>query len=202
MMKILVATHNSKKRREIKALLKDFKGIKVMNLDDLDVAPPNIIEDGKTFRQNAVKKAVTTSKFFDGLVLADDSGLQVDALHGSPGVRSARFARTNATDDENNKKLLKLLEKTLEKNRTAQFVCHIALASKGNLLESFEGAAKGKIILKKKGSNGFGYDPVFVPKGHEKTYAEMSPLYKNKISHRGLALKKLKRSIRKYLKSS
>ncbi|MEA3489474.1 MAG: RdgB/HAM1 family non-canonical purine NTP pyrophosphatase [Candidatus Omnitrophota bacterium] len=198
MTKILIATHNSKKRRELRTLLRDFKGVKVMNLDDLDVAPPIIVEDGRTFRQNAVKKAVTMSRFFKGIVLADDSGLEVDALHGRPGVRSARFARARATDKENNDKLLKLLENVPEKNRNAKFVCNIALASSGHLLGHFEGTAKGIIGFKPRGKNGFGYDPLFVPKGHEKTFAEMAASYKNRISHRGLALKKLKRSIRKY----
>jgi non-canonical purine NTP pyrophosphatase (RdgB/HAM1 family) len=202
MTKILVATHNSKKRRELKTLLKDFKGIKVMNLDDLDVVPPIIVEDGRTFRQNAVKKAVTMSRFFDGLVLADDSGLEVEALHGRPGVRSARFARKNATDPENNKKLLKLLDNVPEKKRGAKFVCHIALAKKGHLLGSYEGVAKGKIIFKSRGKNGFGYDPLFIPKGYEKTFAEMAAAYKNRISHRAFALKKLKRSIRRHLKNA
>jgi len=102
-----------------------------MNLRDLSVAPPVIVEDGKTFRQNAIKKAIITSKFFKGLVLADDSGLEVSALGGKPGIRSARFARTNATDEENNAKLLKLLEKVPGDNRIARFVCNIALAEKG-----------------------------------------------------------------------
>jgi len=202
MTKILIATHNSKKRKELKALLKSFKGIKILNLDDLDVVPPIIVEDGKTFRQNAVKKALTISRFFDGLVLADDSGLQVDVLDGRPGVRSARFARKKATDTENNKKLCKLLDKVPEKNRNARFVCHIALASEGTLLGSFEGAIQGKIILKKRGNNGFGYDPLFVPKESKKTFAEMTAAYKNRISHRALALRKLKKAIQKYLKNS
>jgi len=202
MTKILVATHNANKRRELKTLLKDFKGVKVMNLDDLDVQPPIIVEDGRTFRQNSVKKAVTMSRFFDGLVLADDSGLEVDALHGRPGVRSSRFARAKATDKENNSKLIKLLQSVPDKKRTARFVCNISLAKKGHLLANFEGVAKGTILLRSRGANGFGYDPLFVPKGHEKTYAQMSAAQKNSISHRGAALKKLKRSIRKYLKSS
>jgi len=202
MTKILIATHNSKKRKELKALLKSFKGIKILNLDDLDVVPPIIVEDGKTFRQNAVKKALTISRFFDGLVLADDSGLQVDVLDGRPGVRSARFARKKATDTENNKKLCKLLDKVPEKNRNARFVCHIALASEGTLLGSFEGAIQGKIILKKRGNNGFGYDPLFVPKESKKTFAEMTAAYKNRISHRALALRKLKKAIQEYLKNS
>ncbi|MDP8298769.1 MAG: RdgB/HAM1 family non-canonical purine NTP pyrophosphatase [Candidatus Tantalella remota] len=200
MTKILIATHNSKKRKEIKALLKDSKGIKIMNLDDLKIAPPIIIEDGRTFRQNAVKKAVTVSRFFDGLVLADDSGLEVDALHGAPGVRSARFARAKATDQENNKKLMRLLAKVPEKSRKAQFVCHIAFAKEGILLGSYEGTVKGKLLFSGKGRSGFGYDPLFVPQKHEKTFAEMAASYKNRISHRANALKKLKKAIKKYLK--
>jgi XTP/dITP diphosphohydrolase len=201
MTNILVATHNSKKRSELRKLLKDFKGIRVLDLDDLNIAPPNIVEDGKTFRQNAVKKAVTVSRFFDGIVLADDSGLEVDALDGRPGVRSSRFARAKATDEENVKKLLRLLEDIPENKRQGKFICHIALAKKGMLIGNFEGIIKGKIISAAKGDNGFGYDPVFIPLRYKKTFAEMSASFKNRISHRGLALKKLKRSIREYLKT-
>lgn len=200
MTNILIATHNDKKRKELKTLLEDFENIKVMNLSDLEVQPPMIVEDGKTFRQNAVKKAVTVSRFFEGLVLADDSGLEVDALGGSPGVRSARFARAKATDKENNRKLLKLLSNVPEKNRKARFVCNIALANDGQLLDCFEGTVKGRILTKGKGKNGFGYDPVFIPKGYEETFAEMDSKLKNSISHRGLALKKLQKSIGKYIK--
>ena len=200
MLNILVATHNNNKRREIKALLNDCKRIKVMSLNDIDVIVPEVVEDGKTFRQNAIKKAVTVSRFFDGLVLSDDSGLEVDALDGKPGVRSARFARLKATDDENNKKLLKLLENISDKKRTARFVCNIAIAREGRLLDSFEGDIKGKISKGEKGKSGFGYDPLFVPKGSKKTFAEMTSTYKNKISHRSEALKKLKKSIKKYMK--
>lgn len=199
MSDVLIATHNIKKRREINQLLKRFKDIKVLNLNDLDFHPPVIVEDGKTFRQNAVKKAVIVSKFFNGLVLADDSGLEVEALHGKPGVRSARFARKKATDAENNKKLLKLLENVPDKKRQARFVCYIALARDGHLLDSFEGTIKGRILAKPKGKNGFGYDPVFIPTGYKKTFAEIVATTKNRISHRALALKKLERSIGKHL---
>jgi len=202
MTKVLVATQNSNKRNELKVLLKGIKGVKVMNLDDLDVTPPMIVEDGRTFRQNAVKKALTVSRFFDGLVLADDSGLEVDVLDGRPGVRSSRFARKNATDAENNKKLCKLLSNVPEKNRHARFVCHIALALEGTLLGSFEGSIKGRVLLKPKGKNGFGYDPLFVPKGSEKTFAEQTAVYKNRVSHRAIALRKVKKAIQKHLKNS
>jgi len=202
MIEILLATNNDNKRKEIRSLLKEYKEVRIINFTDLNVSPPIIIEDGKTFRQNAVKKAVITSKFFDGLVLADDSGLSVEALHGKPGVRSARFARINATDEENNRKLLNLLAKIPEKKRKAEFVCHLALAKKGQLIESVEAVVKGEIADEPKGKKGFGYDPLFIPKKYKKTFAEMSQSDKNQISHRGIALKMMKIVIGKYLKKS
>ena len=200
MIEILIATHNHKKRRELRSILREFKNVKVLDLNDLDAAAPNVIEDGKTFRQNSLKKAVTVSKFFKGFVLADDSGLCVEALEGKPGVRSARFARAKATDAENNKKLLKLLEDVPEKQRKAKFVCNITLAKNGISLGNFEGETKGLILLKSKGDNGFGYDPLFVPDNHKRTFAQMTTSYKNKISHRGKALRKVKASIGKLIK--
>lgn len=200
MKSILVATGNRKKREEIETLLKDLGDIEVLTFEDIPGPTPMVVENGKTFRENAIKKAVIVSRFFKGLVLADDSGLVVDALDGRPGVRSARFARAKATDEENTAKLLKLLEKIPENHRAARFVCHIALAKDGTLLESFEGVIEGKIAFAPKGKNGFGYDPVFVPDGHDKTFAEVAAEYKNRISHRAEALRKLKGTIGKYIK--
>ncbi|MFH1879130.1 MAG: RdgB/HAM1 family non-canonical purine NTP pyrophosphatase [Candidatus Omnitrophota bacterium] len=199
MKTILIATHNKKKKQELKSLLTDCGDAEILTIDDLAGEPPVIVEDGKTFRQNAVKKAVIMSNFFDGLVLADDSGLEVEALLGKPGVRSARFARARATDEENNKKLLNLLETVPDGNRKARFVCHIALASAGQLLDSVEGVVNGRIIEAKKGENGFGYDPLFVPEGYDTTFAEMTEADKNKISHRARALNLIRESILKYL---
>ncbi|MDD4957633.1 MAG: RdgB/HAM1 family non-canonical purine NTP pyrophosphatase [Candidatus Omnitrophica bacterium] len=199
-MDILIATHNPKKRDELRKILKDFEDINIKNFSDIRTTPPNIVEDGKTFRQNAVKKAVTTSKFFNGLVLADDSGLEVEALGGKPGVRSARFARKNATDVENNDKLLKLMEKVPQEERKARFVCHIALAAGGVLLGTFEGEISGAIREKPRGKSGFGYDPLFLPDGYNKTFAEMPAAKKNAISHRALALEKVRKEITKYAK--
>lgn len=198
MTRILVATGNEKKREELETLLGDVGEVEILNFRNIPGDPPMVVEDGKTFRENAVKKAVVVSKFFDGLVVADDSGLVVDALHGKPGVRSARFARAKATDEENTSKLLKLLEKIPQNHRQARFVCHVALAKGGTLLESFEGKVEGSITFAPKGRNGFGYDPVFVPDGHDKTFAEMAASHKNRISHRAEALNKLKEVIRKY----
>jgi len=200
MIKVLIASHNVKKRYEMETLLRGVSGIKVINYNDLEVAPPLVIENGKTFRQNAVKKALTISRIFDGLVLGDDSGLEVDSLDGKPGVRSARFARKNATDMENNRKLLKLLNSVPQKNRQARFVCHIAIAEKGILLGSFEGLVKGEISLTPKGENGFGYDSLFVPKGYQETFAEMEQDRKNRISHRAIALREVKKAVKEYLK--
>lgn len=199
MTNILIASRNVRKKKELKTLLRDFEDIKIIDLDDLEVMPPIIVEDGRTFRQNAIKKALVMSRFFDGLVLADDSGLEVDVLDGAPGVRSARFARKKATDEENNKKLLELLKHVPEKSRHARFVCHVALAREGRLLGSHEGAVKGRISFRPKGRSGFGYDPLFVPDGYEKTFAEMASIFKNKISHRAIALRQLRESIKKYL---
>jgi len=199
MIKILIATHNKNKKKEVKNILKKFTNIRIIDLSSLKVKTPIIVEDGKTFRQNAVKKAVITSMFFDGYVLADDSGLEVEALNGRPGVRSARFARKEATDQENNTKLLKLLDKVTKRKRKARFVCCLAFAKQGLLLETFEGIVEGEIAFKEKGTNGFGYDSIFIPKKHGKSFAEMTETYKNRISHRGNALKKFKDNIKKHI---
>ena len=198
MKKIIIATKNKNKKKELEILLKSIK-IKVMNLSDLKMHLPTVIEDGKTFRQNAIKKALTFSRFINELVIADDSGLMVDALSGRPGVRSARFARAKATDKENNKKLLKLMEKIPAKKRQATFISVIALAKNGHVVGVAEGLCKGAIGFELRGKNGFGYDPLFTPKGKTKTFAQFSLSYKNRISHRAKALGKAKKIIQKYL---
>jgi XTP/dITP diphosphohydrolase len=199
MRRLLVATYNAHKREEIKTLLSSLKGLKVVGLDELKIEPFMIVEDGKTFRANAIKKSVTMSKFLDGLVLADDSGLEVDALDGRPGVRSARFSRKNATDEENNEKLLMLMNKIPEGRRTARFVCNLALSEGGKLLECFEGEIKGIITLSPRGDSGFGYDPLFIPEKYEQTFGEMDPARKNKISHRAEALRSFKKAVKKFI---
>jgi non-canonical purine NTP pyrophosphatase (RdgB/HAM1 family) len=201
MKHIVVATTNKNKKRELEKLVKDLK-IKVIDFQDLNIHLPRIIEDGKTFRQNAIKKALTFSRYVDELVLADDSGIMVDALNGKPGVRSARFAKLNATDEENNEKLLRLMESIPLNKRQATFVSVIAVAKKGHLIGVAEGTCRGNIGIISKGKNGFGYDPLFTPKGKSKTFAELSPLYKNRISHRGKALRKSKAIIQKGLLTS
>jgi len=199
MKMLIIASTNKNKKREIKNLLKGLK-VKVLSLEEANRKVPVIVEDGKTFRQNAVKKAVTISKVLNDFVIADDSGLEVDCLGGKPGVRSARFARAKATDKENNGKLLRLMKKfPSTKNRGATFVCSIALADKGILIGTVQGECRGKIGLKRKGNNGFGYDPLFTPDGYKLTFAQMKAAFKNRISHRAIALKKAREVIKRDL---
>ena len=198
MKTILVGTRNNNKKKELEKLLKWLK-VRILNLSDLDVDIPPVIEDGKTFRQNAIKKALMCSRYTKGLVLADDSGLVVDALGGKPGVRSARFARTKADDSENNAKLLRFMENVPANKRQATFVSVAALAEDGHLIGTTEGQCGGSIGFELKGENGFGYDPLFTPEGYKLTFAQLKPDFKNKISHRGKALRKAREVIREYL---
>ncbi|MBZ4672837.1 XTP/dITP diphosphatase [Deferribacteraceae bacterium V6Fe1] len=191
MLKILLATKNKHKVREISDILKSGATV-VSAFEELNISD-DIKEIGKTFEENACIKALYISKLTDDYVIADDSGLEVYALGGRPGVFSARFAGENATDEENNKKLLKELENI--DDRKARYVCAIALAKKGKIIEVFTGELKGEIGVNPKGDNGFGYDPIFVLK-NGKTAAEISPEEKNKISHRAKALKKMEKYFR------
>jgi len=196
-MTIVIATRNRNKKRELKNLLRGL-AVKVLDLSDLKTHLPHVVENGRTFRQNAIKKALTFSRYTKGLVIADDSGLAVDALDGRPGVRSSRFARVKATDGENNAKLLRLIKDVPANKRNATFICVVAVAENGNLAGTAEGVCSGKIGFELKGKNGFGYDPLFTPKGYVRTFAELKPSVKNKISHRGEALRRAKSIIKKY----
>jgi XTP/dITP diphosphohydrolase len=152
---------------------------------------PACEEDGLTFAENARKKALHYSRFTDGLVVADDSGLEVDALRGAPGIKSHRFAGPAATDADNNAKLLTLLSAVPPAERTARFVCELALARRGELLAQFRGVAEGLILNAPRGEGGFGYDPLFLDPESEKTFAALSPEEKLARSHRGRALRAL-----------
>jgi XTP/dITP diphosphohydrolase len=196
-MELVVATRNKDKLREIKALLKGLP-VDVFSVDSFK-GVPDVIEDGKTLEDNAVKKAVQVSKFLKKFAVADDSGLEVEYLNGDPGVYSARFSGKGATYKSNNEKLLMLLKDVPFAKRKACFKCVIAVADKGKVVGAAEGICSGKICFQPKGDNGFGYDPVFVPDGCKKTFAEMRPAWKNKISHRSKALAKAKKIIAKYL---
>jgi XTP/dITP diphosphohydrolase len=188
MMKdLIVATKNKGKVREIKHILKPL-GIKIISLLDLPNMP-EIKEDGRTFKENAAKKARTIARRSKTLVLADDSGLEVKALNGRPGVKSARYAGPNPTTKKLCVKLLKEMKD--KKDRRARFVCVIAIAGPKKAL-TVKGVCRGRIASKMKGVHGFGYDPVFVPQGYDRTFAQMPLKSKNQVSHRGKALKKAK----------
>lgn len=187
---IVLATKNLKKANEILSILKDIK-VKILTLEDYPNCP-DVIEDGNTFEANAIKKAVFVSGYTGKVALADDSGLEVYALDNRPGVYSARFAGEDATDDENNIKLLSELKGYIGEQRRARFVCVIAIAHGNDILKMFKGFIEGVITDTPKGDGGFGYDPIFMPLGYNKTFGEIDPTIKNVISHRGKALQELK----------
>ena len=184
MHRLLIATRNRHKTGELAALLGS-----TFQVEDLTTHPemPEVEETGVTFLENATLKALAASAFFgdDLLVLADDSGLEVDVLGGAPGVRSARYAGNGATDRKNLDLLLAQMANA--SHRTARFRCAIAIAQGGKLAASFQGACEGHILEEPKGFQGFGYDPVFVPEGETQTFAELPAEVKNRMSHRGKA---------------
>lgn len=190
-MKIIIASQNRDKIKEIQAIICNPDWT-ILSLNEL--APDlEIIEDGKTLEENARKKADVVMAKFGLITLGEDTGLEVDALQGQPGVYSARFAGKNATYEENVSKLLKLLKGI--SNRKARFrcVCALAFPKIFNIpTQIFEGVCRGVIIETPKGEGGFGYDPVFMPEGYDKTFAELPLAEKNKISHRAKALSKVK----------
>ena len=225
MVTLLIATRNAHKVQEIRSILGEK--FHYLTLDDVP-NPPEVIEDAGTFAGNATKKAVELAQWLckgrqpqagEMYVLADDSGLEVDALGGAPGVHSARFAALdtgkpgNSSTADNNAKLLRLLDGVAIDKRTARFRCVVALTP-GLLMESgstspvcyadeaelqtelFEGVCEGRIGLAPRGQGGFGYDPLFIPEGHEATFAELGEDVKNEMSHRAKALAKLKQRLR------
>ncbi len=198
-MELIVATRNQHKLKEIKTLLKGLP-LKVLSLDSFKNVP-EVKEDGHTLEANAKKKAVQTSRYLKKFVVADDSGLEVIYLGNKPGVYSARFSGKGATYKSNNKKLLDLLKDIPISKRSATFRCVIAISNKGRLIDLAEGRCQGKITLSPKGRAGFGYDPVFIPNGYKKTFAQMGIKRKNKISHRSMALTNAKHIIEKWLKT-
>ncbi len=190
-MEIVLATRNKKKIEEIKRITAGLP-IAILSLDNFPDCPETV-EDQDTFEGNAVKKAVEVCRYTGKPALADDSGLEVDALNGSPGVYSARYAGGSGGNDvKNYEKVLSELKSVPVERRGAQFVCFMALVFPDGKIETFSGYAKGRIGSEPKGKSGFGYDPVFIPAGHEKTFAEMTGLEKDNLSHRGKALEKLK----------
>ncbi len=197
MLEVVVATKNKKKLKEIREILKGFN-LKLSSLIDYSKAP-RIIENGKTFKDNAVKKAVKIARFSKKLVLGEDSGLCVNALNGAPGVYSSRFSGKNKSDIRNNLKLLKLLRGLPLNKRKAHYICAVALADEHGLLGAVEGKCSGVIGFVLKGSRGFGYDPLFVIPRYNKTFAQLGEKIKHGMSHRYHALSKAKKIIQKYI---
>ena len=192
---IVISTGNAHKLEEIGAILKDLDynihSLKDVNLDNLEIE-----ENGKTFEHNALIKARTVAKLTNMITIADDSGLEVDAIGKKPGIYSSRYAGENATDAENREKLLKALKNTAASHRTARFVCAIAAAFPDGSMKTVRAAMEGRIGYKESGENGFGYDPIFYLPEYGCTSAEISMEEKNNISHRGKALRAIKDELR------
>lgn len=215
---LLVATRNKKKLAEIREILKGLN-LKITSLADYSRLR-RITENGKTFKENAIKKAIKTAHFTKKLTLGEDSGLCVDALGGKPGIYSSRFSGKDKDDLKNNLKLLRLLAGLPLNKRKARYICAVALADKDGLVAVAEGRCWGLIGFELKGNFGFGYDPLFIPHlsefpkglikgkgagfiiaGYKKTFAQLGPAVKHRISHRYRALIKAKGIILDYLKS-
>jgi XTP/dITP diphosphohydrolase len=189
-MQLIVATRNAHKTREIEKILGSVLAVK-----DLTAHPEisEITETGSSFEENAKLKAIAVSRQLRGLIIADDSGLEVEALGGAPGIHSARYAGANASDEEKIAKLLRQLAQVGAKSdrRCARFCCVVAVACEGQILGTLEGVVEGKIAERSRGSHGFGYDPIFIPDGFKETFAELPEEVKNNISHRAKAIRKL-----------
>lgn len=189
MKTFVLASKNPNKAKEIEAIL--GSGFKVITQSEAGFGDIDVVEDGTTFEENAIKKAETIFKITKLPTIADDSGLCVDFLNGAPGIYSARYAGENATDADRVKKLLDAMKDAPDEKRSAKFVCSIALVLPDAETVTFTGECLGKITLSPFGSNGFGYDPIFMPQGFDKTLAELPFETKNHLSHRFLALSEL-----------
>ncbi|MET3574607.1 XTP/dITP diphosphatase [Bhargavaea ullalensis] len=189
MKDVIIATKNRGKAKDFETLLAPY-GIRVLTLhdvaEDLDVE-----ETGDTFHENARLKAETVAERLGKIVIADDSGLAVDALGGRPGVYSARFSGEGATDEKNIEKLLGELKDVGDEDRTARFICVLAVAGPGLQTRYYEGTCEGRIMRTPAGENGFGYDPVFYVPNEERTMAQLTPEEKAAVSHRGEAIRRL-----------
>jgi XTP/dITP diphosphohydrolase len=199
-VRLLIATTSRGKVDEFRALLAGLR-LEVCALRDHDSSPPAIVEDGATYAENAVKKAVALAWWSGENALADDSGLEVDALDGAPGVRSARYAGVEHDAAANIAKLLHALRDVPERKRTARFRCVIAVARPEGASLTATGTCEGRILAVPRGSGGFGYDPVFYYDPLAKTFAELSPGEKNRISHRALACRALRPKLLPFLRT-
>ncbi len=195
--RIVIGTYNQKKKEEIRSIL-NGEPFTLLDLDDFE-NPPDIVEDGVTFEDNATKKAIELARFCKMCVMADDSGLEVDALDRQPGVFSSRYCGVNAGDSEKCLNILKELEGVPSEKRTARFRCAIALASPEKIQFVVEASCEGFINTEPCGKNGFGYDPIFYIPKYEQTMAELGAEVKNRISHRALALRLFKERLKGFV---
>jgi len=187
---IVIASTNVHKIREFRTLLKPLNRFDILSLCDFpEYVPPE--ETGNTFEENAILKAVIAAKALNRWVIADDSGLSVPALNGAPGIFSARYAGDNASDFDNRKKLLREMRHLMDEDRHAFYECAIALASPSGLKKCVHATCEGVLLSQERGGSGFGYDPLFVRHGYNKTFAELSEMTKNQVSHRAKALNKI-----------
>ncbi|MDY6864178.1 MAG: XTP/dITP diphosphatase [Thermodesulfobacteriota bacterium] len=199
-IELVFATRNFNKLKEIRTIFKDSM-FKILSLDNFPEIP-SWHEDGESFAENAIKKATIVAKYTGKYTIADDSGLEVEALNGRPGIYSARYAGKNSDDKANNNKLIKELKGIPQNKRDAMFRCVIVVASPDCKYCLAEGTCKGNIIDIPRGKNGFGYDPIFFIPDIKRTMAELSLSEKNKISHRALAIKELKKILPEFLKKT
>ena len=188
--RLLLATTNQGKAREIESYLEDLN-IEILSLKELGQSEP-FSETGTTFDENARGKSLFYSMNWEGLTLAEDSGLEIEALNGEPGVLSARYSGEQATDEKNNQKVLERMKEVPSEKREARFVSCMVLSQKGKIITEIKESVEGVITFEEKGTHGFGYDPLFYYPPLKKTFAELLPEEKNEVSHRGRALKKLK----------
>lgn len=193
-MDIVLATRNKKKIEEMKRIIANLS-ISIRTLDDFPGCP-EVEEEGITFEENAVKKALTVAQYTGKPSIADDSGLEVYALNGAPGTLSARYAGGDANDRRNIEKLLFEMRSIADEKRGARFVCCIALAFPDGKVKTFTGYVEGRIGREPRGAHGFGYDPLFYPQGHGRTFAEITDNEKDALSHRGKALNELQKYLR------
>ncbi len=188
--RLVLATRNRKKLAELDRILREAGvAADLLTLDDVQV--PEVVESGASFQQNATLKAVATAQTSGLLAVADDSGLEVDALHGMPGVLSARWSGAGADDASNLRLVLEQMADVPDERRGAAFVCVAALATPDGTVRTVEGRVDGRLLREPRGAGGFGYDPIFAPAGHERSTAEMTAQEKDAISHRGQAFRAL-----------
>lgn len=198
--RVVLATRNPGKRKELEALLSDLP-LEIFALDEFQNCP-EIVEDGRTFQENATKKALAIAKFTGMMAIGEDSGIEVDALGNKPGIYSARFAGPNATDEDNNRLLLHKLRNVPRAKRSARYRCVIVCAAAGKVLFTVEGECAGLIAQAPTGTNGFGYDPIFYIPMMRKTFGELPPEVKNQFSHRARAAALLKQKLVNLLRSA